>query len=147
VTPTPESDGWIAGAPTEEPVVAGHATVLLVEDEADLASALTADLEAQGYAVLTALDGIAALEMAQQALPQIILLDLMLPKVDGYRVLKLLKADERCRQIPIVVITARAGQRDLELAVEAGADACLVKPVRPETLFATLRARLAPEGR
>lgn len=114
-------------------------TVLLVDDEVELIQSLQADLETHGYQVLTALDGKIALEIAREKNPHLILLDLMLPGLDGYRVLKLLKSDERYRRIPILVITARADTQDLTLALECGADGCLVKPVKFDVLLARIR--------
>ena len=92
-------------------------------------------LELQGYQVLTAQDGNNALELARKEIPHLILLDLMLPGLDGYHVLKLLKSDERYREIPILVITARGDAGDLTQAVECGADGCLVKPLQLDVLM------------
>jgi len=114
--------------------------VLLVDDEQDLVDSLRQDLQAQGYAVLTAQDGNSALELARKEMPQLILLDLMLPGLDGYRVLKLLKSDERYRKIPVLVITARADVSDLTQAIECGADGCLVKPLKLDVLLDRVHA-------
>lgn len=114
--------------------------LLIVDDEADLAQWLERDLGKQGYQVFTAADGNRALEIAREESPHLILLDLMLPKLNGYRVLKLLKSDERYRDIPILVITARADEQDLTLALECGADGCLVKPLKFEVLLERIRA-------
>ena len=93
-----------------------------------------------GYHVLTALNGMEAVELARTEVPNLILLDLMLPALDGYRVLKLLKSDERYREIPILVITARADAQDWALAMECGADACLTKPINLEMLLQRIDA-------
>ena len=114
--------------------------LLLVDDEKELLSSLKSNLEALGYSVETATDGAMALKVARQSMPDIILLDLMLPVLDGYQVLKLLRADARYRHIPIVVITARAEAQDCALAKECGANGFLVKPLELETLFAQIRA-------
>jgi DNA-binding response OmpR family regulator len=114
--------------------------VLIVEDELEIAHSLQGNLERYGYKVLTASDGATALETARREAPQLILLDLMLPILDGYRVLKLLKSDERYRKMPILVITARADSQDLTLAMECGADGCLVKPVMFDVLLERIRA-------
>ncbi len=115
-------------------------TVLLVDDERDMVDSLKRDLQTQGYTVLTARDGASALELARSEMPQLILLDLMLPGLDGYRVLKLLKSDERYRKIPILVITARADVADLTQAIECGADGCLVKPLKLDVLLDRVHA-------
>lgn len=118
----------------------GSRKILIVDDEAEVVSSLKESLEACGYEVLTALDGIAAVEAARTEPPHLILLDLMLPKLDGYRVLKLLKSDERYKKIPIIVVTARAAAEDRTLATECGADGWLTKPVRMEELLEKVRA-------
>ena len=120
--------------------------VLLVDDEQDLVDSLKQDLQVQGYIVLTAQDGNSALELARNEMPQLILLDLMLPGLDGYRVLKLLKSDERYRKIPVLVITARADVSDLTQAIECGADGCLVKPLKLDVLLDRVHA-LIGDGR
>ncbi len=116
--------------------------ILVVDDEPEVVNSLKESLEACGYEVLTALDGIAAVETARAEMPGLILLDLMLPTLDGYRVLKLLKSDERYRKIPIIVVTARANAEDWALAVECGADGWVVKPVRADSLLERVRAHL-----
>ncbi len=116
------------------------ATLLIVDDESDLVSSLRKILEGKGYTVLTAADGTAAIDTVRRTLPQLILLDLMLPKLDGYRVLKLLKSDERYQAIPILVITARADAHDLTLALECGATGCLVKPLKLDAVLSQIHA-------
>lgn len=118
----------------------GHCKILVVDDESDLVKSLTAGLQAQGYQVVTAMDGVAAVNAVRSEKPNLILLDLMLPQMDGFRILKLLKTDERYRGIPIIVITARANAEDWTLATECGADAYLTKPVRMEELLEKVRA-------
>lgn len=120
--------------------MAGSKRVLIVDDERDLLDSLGTELAARGYAVLKAQDGIAALEAARSEGPDLILLDLMLPHLDGYRVLQLLKKDERYRKIPILVITARANAEDWTLAMECGADGCLTKPFRLDSLLDRVQA-------
>lgn len=114
--------------------------LLIVDDEVELAQWLEKDLSKQGYQVFTAGDGHRALEIAREESPHLILLDLMLPKLGGFRVLKLLKSDERYQAIPILVITARAGEQDCTLAMECGADGYLVKPLQFEVLLERVRA-------
>lgn len=116
--------------------------LLLVDDEVELVAVLREDLQAHGYEVFTAHDGMAAVELARAEKPDLILLDLMLPVLDGYRVLKLLKSDERYRAIPILVITARADADDWALALECGADGCLNKPLKRETLLQQIQSRI-----
>ncbi len=117
--------------------------LLIVDDETAVVDSLKSSLEAQGYQVCAAGDGIAALEETRQQEPDLILLDLMLPALDGYRVLKLLKSHNRHRHIPILVITARASAEDWTLAKECGADGYLAKPVQVERLLEQIRAHLS----
>ena len=86
------------------------------------------------------------LEMVRTESPHLVLLDLMLPGLDGYHVLKLLKSDERYQQIPILVITARGDDMDLMQAVECGADGCLLKPLKLDILMERVRNMLRNGG-
>ena len=102
--------------------------VLVVDDEPDLVRILEFGLKAAGYAVETASDGQEGLKKARESKPDIILLDLMLPKLDGYKVCRLLKFDERYKQIPIMILSARTQEGDQTLAHEMGANRFLTKP-------------------
>ena len=102
--------------------------ILLVDDEPDLVQLVSVRLVAAGYEVVTAYDGQEALEQAKKQKPSLIILDLMLPKLDGYKVCRLLKFDERYRGIPILIFTARAQVEDVQMATQCGADAYLTKP-------------------
>jgi len=102
--------------------------VLVVDDEPDLVRILEFGLKAAGYAVDTASDGQDGLKKARELKPDIILLDLMLPKLDGYKVCRLLKFDERYKHIPIVILSARTQEGDQTLAHEMGANRFLTKP-------------------
>jgi CheY-like chemotaxis protein len=119
-----------------------HATVLLVEDEGPLRSVLRELLEREGYDVVEAADGVAALDAVDRAAPAIIVLDLSLPRLDGYGVLKRLRARPATAHLPVIVLTAH-GDEDSEVRVfESGADDFLTKPFRPRALSARLRALL-----
>ncbi|MBI3318808.1 MAG: response regulator [Candidatus Omnitrophica bacterium] len=124
----------------------GDPKLLLVDDETDVLDSLKRDLEGNGYQILTAQDGKAALEAVRSEAPNLILLDLMLPTLDGYHLLKLIKSDERFRGIPVLVVTARADIQDLTLAMECGAERCVVKPVQREALLEVIRALLPGGG-
>jgi DNA-binding response OmpR family regulator len=102
--------------------------VLVVDDEPDLVRILEFGLKAAGYAVETASDGQEGLKKARESKPDIILLDLMLPKLDGYKVCRLLKFDERYKHIPIMILSARTQEGDQTLAHEMGANRFLTKP-------------------
>jgi DNA-binding response OmpR family regulator len=102
--------------------------VLVVDDEADLIRVLEFGLQARGYEVLSAADGQEGLKKAREVKPDIILLDLMLPKLDGYKVCRLLKFDERYKHIPIIILSARTQEGDQALALEMGANRFVTKP-------------------
>jgi len=105
-----------------------RARVLVVDDEPDLIRILQFGLQAINYHVETASDGQEALKKARETKPDIILLDLMLPKLDGYKVCRLLKFDERYKNIPIIILSARTQEGDQLLAMEMGANRFITKP-------------------
>jgi DNA-binding response OmpR family regulator len=105
-----------------------RARVLVVDDEPDLVRILEFGLKAAGYQVEVASDGQEGLKKARELKPDIILLDLMLPKLDGYKVCRLLKFDERYKHIPIMILSARTQEGDQTLAHEMGANHFVTKP-------------------
>jgi DNA-binding response OmpR family regulator len=117
--------------------------ILLVEDEGDLVEVVTVRLEGAGYEVLAAMDGERGLEKARTEGPDLILLDLMLPKIDGFKVCKILKEDDQLRQIPILIFTARKRKDEEEHLLACGADGILYKPYRPEELFGKIQSLLS----
>ena len=102
--------------------------ILVVEDEVDLCNALKMRFEANGYSVDTAFDGQQALQKVRDNPPDLIILDLMLPKIDGFKVSRILKFDEKYKDIPIIMLTAKAQEKDKELGLQVGASAYIVKP-------------------
>lgn len=119
--------------------------ILVVDDEKELVDLLCLRFQSCGYETLTAYDGQEALEKARKEKPDLILLDLMLPKMDGYKVCGLLKGDSRYQRIPIVLFTARAQETDKAMGKEAGADAYVTKPFEPKALLATIENLLKRE--
>ncbi len=117
--------------------------ILLVEDEKDMAYAVTLQLEAKGYEIITASDGREGLEKARTKKPDLIILDLMLPKIDGYKVCRMLKFDDKYKNIPIILFTARAQDSDKKVGKEVGADAYITKPFEPSALLDKIRELLA----
>ncbi len=113
----------------------GKKKILVVEDEPDFRVLVRMRLQAGGYEVLEAEDGVKGLEMARTQAPDLVVLDLMLPRMDGYKVARLLKFDEKHRNIPIVMLTARSQQTDRETGTAVGADAYLTKPFKAEELL------------
>ena len=121
---------------------APRARVLVVDDEPDLIRILEFGLRAAGYQVDIAADGQEGLKKARELRPDIILLDLMLPKLDGYKVCRLLKFDERYRQIPIIILSARTQEGDQTLAKEMGANRFITKPYEFAEILAHIEALL-----
>jgi DNA-binding response OmpR family regulator len=116
--------------------------ILVVDDEPDLRSVLRFSLEAERFEVHEAADGEEGLRMACDLLPDLVLLDLMLPRMDGYKVCRALKFDDRYRNIPVFILSARSGETDRRLALELGADAFVIKPYDLKDLVARIRERL-----
>ena len=113
--------------------------LLLVDDEVELVEMIKFRLEASGYEVLTANDGQQALEIARREKPDLVILDVMLPKMDGYKVCGLIKKDSRYAHIPVMMFTAKAMDADLKLGQEVSADAYLTKPFEPKVLLEKIK--------
>lgn len=119
--------------------------IMVVDDEEDIVTALSIRLKALGYEVITAFDGMTALSKARELKPDLILLDIMLPKLDGYKVCRMLKFDENYRGIPIIMITAKVAGSDKKMGEEVGADAYIIKPFNPEELINKVKELLKKE--
>ncbi len=120
-----------------------EALVLVVEDYQDAREMYSAYLQFSGYRVAEATNGVEAIEKTIQLMPDIILMDLALPKVDGWEATKRLKSDPRTKHIPIVALTGHALAGFAEGAREAGCDAFVTKPCLPDALVAEIRRMLA----
>ena len=116
--------------------------ILVVDDEKDMVYAVKLQLEANAYDVLTAQDGQEALDKAHREKPDLIILDVMLPKVDGYKVCRMLKFDKKYKKIPILMFTARVTKNDEKIGFEVGADAYITKPFEPPMLLAKIKELL-----
>ena len=116
--------------------------ILIVDDEADLVSVLRIGLEAEGFRIIQAGDGEDGLNKARESQPDLMVLDLMLPKMDGYKVCRALKYDERYRAMPIIILSARSGVQDRQLALDMGADAFVTKPYDMHDLVRRIRSFL-----
>ena len=116
--------------------------ILLVDDEVDLVETVRFPLEMEGYHVLVSYNGEDALNQARKENPDLILLDLMLPKLDGYKVCRLLKFDERYKHIPILMLTAKTQEKDKVLGLETGADEYITKPFEMDYLMEKVKAYL-----
>ncbi|MEA2108764.1 MAG: response regulator [Pseudomonadota bacterium] len=120
--------------------------IIIVEDETDIREVLEYNLEREGYKVLTAADGKQGLELIQKTPPTLVLLDLMLPKIDGLEVCKRLKDDTETASIPLIMVTAKGEESDIILGLELGADDYMVKPFSPKELLARIRAVIRRRG-
>ena len=122
--------------------------ILLVDDEKSITMLDEARLQHAGYAVLIATNGQEALETAHRERPDLMILDLMLPKLNGYEVCTMLKQDTRYQKIPIIMFTAKAQEKDEKLGLECGADAYIRKPFDPKEFLGKIRALLpvSPAG-
>lgn len=113
--------------------------ILVVDDEAQITELITSYLEREGYQVATAADGEEALEVYRKEQPDLILLDLMLPKLNGYEVCREIRAESR---VPIIMLTARDEEPDKIVGLELGADDYITKPFSPREVVARVRAVL-----
>jgi two-component system alkaline phosphatase synthesis response regulator PhoP len=116
--------------------------ILIVDDEVDLVETVRFPLEMEGYHVLVSYNGEDALNQARKENPDLILLDLMLPKLDGYKVCRLLKFDERYKHIPIFMLTAKTQEKDKVLGMDTGADEYITKPFEMDYLMEKVKQYL-----
>ncbi|MBT3229817.1 MAG: response regulator [Candidatus Marinimicrobia bacterium] len=116
--------------------------ILIVDDEKFFIEPVKRLLESLDYEVFEALDGISGLSKAREVNPDLIMLDLMLPGMNGYQVCRLLKFDEQFRDIPVIIVSAKDGERDREVGTQSGAELYLVKPLNYQTFPAELEALL-----
>lgn len=114
--------------------------VLVADDDPDILLLMTLTLERDGYDVVAAKDGLSALEAAVERAPHLVLLDLMMPGLDGYEVTRRLRREPTTKNLPIVIVTAAAEESQAARALEAGADAYMKKPFSPRELLAKTAA-------
>ncbi len=120
----------------------GKKKILVVDDEPDIADSLKLRLDMAGYDVVTAVNGQEAVEKARSEKPDLILLDLMMPKMDGYEVCHVLRSNEDTKKTPVVVLTALQMVGDIDKAFEAGANDYISKPFTNERLLAKIQKLL-----
>jgi DNA-binding response OmpR family regulator len=123
-------------ADREQPVV------LAADDDQDILELVTFRLERSGYTVVQAHDGEEALNLAQETRPDLALLDVMMPKLDGFEVTRRLRASEATSRMPIILLTARAQDADVQEGFDAGADDYIRKPFSPQELRARVQSIL-----
>jgi PAS domain S-box-containing protein len=122
-------------------------TVLVADDDEDILELVSFRLERAGYEVVTARDGAAAMATAQERHPDLAVLDMMMPGLNGYEVTQRLRADDATRDIPVILLTARVQEADVNRGFEAGADDYLRKPFSPQELRARVQAIIARRSR
>ena len=116
--------------------------IVVIEDDKDVSDVLKYFLEKEDYRVHVAQDGVTGLELAAKVRPNLILLDLVLPKLDGIEVCKKLRADQRLNEVPIIMVTAKGELSHKVEGLELGADDYVTKPFQPQELIARIRAIL-----
>ncbi|WP_028974018.1 response regulator [Spirochaeta cellobiosiphila] len=119
-----------------------HETILIVEDDADILELIAYNLEAQGYKVLRAGNGENGLRQAKEKEPDLVILDIMLPGIDGLDVCRTIKSTPETGNIPIIMLTAKSEDSDIITGLELGADDYIAKPFSPNILIARIRAVL-----
>ena len=139
--PTPEPEP--APKPEPEPEAPpAKPVILIIDDEQDFVEGLKERLVFEGYDVHTAFNGQDGLELTRKVRPNLILLDVMMPKIDGYMVCRLLKFDEKYQNIPIVMLTARSLDEDRDIGISSGADDYITKPLDFDQLLKKIRQLL-----
>ena len=116
--------------------------ILAVDDDAMVLAVIKKRLEFAGYEVITAMEGLEGLKKARTENPDLIVLDLILPNLNGYQICAMLKRDSTYRNIPIVMLTSRSQQADIAEGMKAGADAYITKPYDPDEFIAKIQALL-----
>jgi DNA-binding response OmpR family regulator len=121
--------------------------ILIIEDELDFCAAVKLLLESNGYSVIQARDGLTGLMMARKEHPDLVLLDLLLPKLDGFKILRFLKFDDKYKKIPIIIISAMASMQSRNQGLELGADDYLIKPFKSEDLLNSIKKFLVHKSK
>jgi two-component system, OmpR family, alkaline phosphatase synthesis response regulator PhoP len=120
----------------------GKGTILVIDDERDLIDLVRYNLEKEGYDVIAATDGQSGLEVATKHAPDLVVLDLMMPGIDGLQICQRLRADPRTARMPIIMLTAKATEADRIVGLELGADDYITKPFSPREVVARVKAIL-----
>jgi len=116
--------------------------ILIIEDEEDVIELIRYNLAKEGYQVISAVSGEKGLDIALESQPNLILLDLMLPGLDGLEICRILKKNQKTDNIPIIMVTAKGGEADIVAGLELGADDFIPKPFSPRVLLARIKAVL-----
>ena len=116
--------------------------ILIADDETDIVETLQFMLEVEGFECLTAYNGEDALNLAKREMPDLLILDVMMPKINGYKVCRLLKFDAKYKNIPILMVTARSQEEDKMIGEEPGADEYITKPFKINDLVEKVKKYL-----
>ena len=118
------------------------AKILVVDDEQDIVETMVFMLKQKGYDCIWAYDGEEGLRLAKEESPDLIILDVMMPKINGYKICRLLKFDSRYKNIPIIMVTARGQEQDIAIGEETGADEYITKPFEFSNVFEKIEKHL-----
>lgn len=132
----------MTGAPDKNPTASAETKILLVDDNTANLQVLRETLDGSGYKLLIAKNGRSALEIVRKASPDLILLDIMMPEMDGYEATRRIRQQKQFRDLPVIALTAKAMKEDREKCIEAGASDYLPKPVDLERLLSMMRVWL-----
>ncbi|MFC1541103.1 response regulator transcription factor [Candidatus Latescibacterota bacterium] len=113
--------------------------IVLAEDEAHIARLITFKLEREGYELHWEADGGSALEKVREIIPDLVILDIMMPVMDGYEVLKHIKEDDSLKEIPVIMLTAKSQEQDIIKGFNLGSEDYIVKPFKPAELAARIK--------
>ncbi|MBR1680677.1 response regulator [bacterium] len=117
--------------------------ILLVDDEQDIVETLKFVLESDGYTCYSAYNGEDGLKLAKEIIPDLMILDIMMPKINGFKISRLLKYDAKYKNIPIIMLTARSQESDKQIGEETGADVYITKPFDLDEVLSTVKRLLS----
>jgi len=120
-------------------------TILVIDDEPALLLNMLEILGLEGFEAIGAEDGQTGIQLAGKHRPDLIVCDIRMPEIDGFEVLKILRADPATRSIPVIFLSAQASKEDIQQGIRLGADSYVTKPFIPASLLAEVRARLKPD--
>ncbi len=123
------------------------AKILIAEDERDIRDLITFTLGFAGYEVVAAANGEEAVNLARQEVPDLVLMDVRMPRMTGYEACNVMKADEKLKDIPIIFLSAKGQDSEIQAGLQAGAIEYLLKPFAPDQLTARIQAVLAQHGK
>jgi DNA-binding response OmpR family regulator len=127
--------------------MSGQKKILVAEDETDIRKLITFSLQYAGYEVIEALDGEEAIRMARDEQPDLILLDVRMPKMNGYETCQVLKAHDSTQSIPVVFLSARGQEAEIRRGLALGAEEYILKPFAPDELYRRVGGILERQGR